>query len=49
MKHGKLQGISKNPSRNESAESFPPELRSDIVTKILRIASAYQLYARIFV
>ena len=34
-----MQGTSKNPSHGESAESFPPELCSDFVTKILRIGS----------
>lgn len=44
----RMMDTSKNYPRGESAESFPPEYDSDIVTKILRIASAYQLYARIF-
>ena len=39
FRNDKLQGISKNSSHGESAESFPPELCSDIVTKILRIGS----------
>ncbi len=34
-----LQGASKKTSHGESAEPFPPELRSDIVTKFLRIGS----------
>lgn len=44
-----MQSTSKNPSHDESAEPFPPEHRSDSVTKIFRIALADQLYARIFV